>query len=631
MSADRASTAGSAAVGSGGLGSAGPTSAGLGSAGVESAGVGVPARELSGLEVGRTLLRIGAPPWGRLVLAALLGLLGALATVGLLAGSGYVVDRAAFRPGLGAIAGVLAAVEVLAFLRGPLRYGERLVAHDAAFRSLGRWRVWLYDRLEPLAPAGLRGWRSGDILARVTDDVDTLQDLYLRCLLPVAVTVAAATVAIVLVAVVLPLAGAVLAASLVVALICGPAAAVRTGTARGREAALRGRLAAEVVDLLRAAPELLAFGREEEALAELEETDRELTAIACRRAWAAGASGAIVTACLGAAVTAVLALGVAAVHGHRMGPVMLAVLPLAAVGAFETVPSVTLAAVRAADVVAAGRRILDLAAAPVPVVDPDVPVPLPAGCPAVVVRGARLRYGPELPWALDGMDLDVSPGAHVGVVGASGAGKSSLVHALLRFWPLQQGSASLGGVPLETLGQRDIRRAIALVDQDAHVFSGTIRQNVALGRPNASGAEVADSVTRAQLDEWVATLPEGLDTRVGEEGAMVSGGQRRRIALARALLLDAPVLVLDEPTAGLDQDAGARLVADVIDDATGRGTSVVLVTHRSRDLARVDHVVVMSDGRAAPVGAAAAAGPAGAAGTAAAVDSGGDSGGSGGP
>ena len=555
------------------------------------------AGSLPAVAVIRELLRIGAPPWRKLALAALLGVLGALATVGLLAGSGYVVDRAAFRPGLGAIAGVLAAVEVLAFLRGPLRYGERLVGHDAAFRSLARWRVWLYDRLEPLAPAGLLGWRSGDVLARVTDDVDTLQDLYLRCLLPVGVTVAAATLAVVLVAVVLPVAGAALAAALVVALAVAPAAAVATGTARGREAELRGRLGAEVVDVLRAAPELLAFGRDADALAAVEATDRELTAIARRRAWSTGASGAIVTACLGGAVTAVLALGVGAVHAHHMAPVMLAVLPLAAVGAFETVPAVATAALRANDVIAAGRRLLDLASIPVPVVDPDEPAALPLGCPQVAVRDARLRYAPDLPWALDGMDLDVAPGAHVGLVGASGAGKSSLVHALLRFWPLQEGSASLGGVPLDTLRQADVRRAIALVDQDAHVFAGTIRQNVTLGRPKATEGDVEDALARAQLADWVATLPDGMNTQVGEEGAQISGGQRRRIALARALLTGAPVLVLDEPTAGLDQESGAQLVAGIVDDARARGTSVVLVTHRARDLGHLDRVVVMENGR----------------------------------
>lgn len=546
-----------------------------------------------------TLLRIGAPPWRRLALATLLGVLGALATVGLLAGSGYVVDRAAFRPGLGAIAGILAAVEVLAFLRGPLRYAERLVAHDAAFRSLARWRVWLYDRLEPLAPAGLQGWRSGDLLARVTDDVDTLQDLYLRCLLPVGVTVAAATVAVVLVAVVLPLAGAVLGASLVVALLAAPAAAVMSGAARGREAELRGRLTAEVVDLLRGASELLAFGCEEAALTAVESTDRALTATARRRAWATGVAGAIVTVCLGAAVTAVLALGISAVRSHQMGPAMLAVLPLAAIGAFETVPAISAAAVRATDVVAAGRRLLDLSSVPVPVADPERPATLPHHSPAIAVRDAGLRYGPGLPWALDGMDLDLEPGALVGLVGASGAGKSSLVHALLRFWPLQRGSATLGGVALDDLRQLDVRRALALVDQEAHVFAGSVRQNVALGRPRASDTEIADAISRAHLGDWVASLPDGVDTQVGEEGAQVSGGQRRRLALARALLVGAPVLVLDEPTAGLDRASGARLVADVADDARTRGTSVLLVTHRSDELDHLDRVVLMTNGRVA--------------------------------
>jgi ATP-binding cassette subfamily C protein CydC len=564
---------------------------------------------LSAREVVRSLLRIGDPPWRKLGLSFLLGLLGALATVGLLAGSGYVVDRAAFRPGLGAIAGILASVEVLAFLRGPLRYGERLTAHDAAFRSLGRWRVWLYDRLEPLAPAGMLGWRSGDLLARVTDDVDTLQDLYLRCLLPVGVTVAAATVAVVLIAVLLPPAGVLLAAAVVIAIVAASAAAVASGSSHGREAELRGRLSAQVVDVLRAAPELLAFGRTDEALAELEETDRELTTIARRRAWATGASGAIVTVCLGAAVTGVLALGVAAVRAHQMGDVMLAVLPLAAIGAFETVPAVATAAVRATDVVAAGRRILAISSIPVAVEDPGEPAPLPTGVPEIAVRDARLRYAPDLPWALDGMDLDVASGTRVGLVGASGAGKSSLVHAMLRFWPLQEGSAFLGGVALDDLAQRDVRRAIALVDQDAHVFAGTIRQNVALGRPAATDTEIAAALARAHLGEWISSLPDGLDTPVGEDGAQVSGGQRRRIALARAMLVDAPVLVLDEPTAGLDQESGARLVADVVHDARARGTSLLLVTHRARDLEHLDRVVLMVDGRAAgAAGAAVAAG-----------------------
>lgn len=550
----------------------------------------------------RELVTVGRPPWRRLAVAVLLGVAGAMATVGLLAGSGYVVDRAAFRPGLGAIAGVLAAVEVLAFVRGPLRYGERLVAHDAAFRSLGRWRVWLYDRLEPLAPAGLRAWRSGDVLARATDDVDALQDLYLRGLLPVAVTAAAAALAVVVVGVMLPVAGLVLGVSLLVAVVATPVVALAAGPARGREATLRGELSADVVDLLHGAPDLLAFGREGEMMARVEAADRALTLLARRRAWTAGAASALVTVCLGAAVVGVLAAGASAVAAHRLDPVLLGVLPLAAVAAFETVPMVGLAAVRIGEVVAAGRRILALSAVPVPVTDPSNPERLPedAGCPRVEVRGARLRYAPDLPWVLDGLDLTVEPGGRLAVVGSSGAGKSSLVHALLRFWPLQGGTARLGDVELDRLRQGEVRRTLALVDQDAYLFAGTIRQNVALARPGATDDDVAAVVRLAQLDAWVATLPRGLDTPVGERGARVSGGQRQRIALARALLAGGPVLLLDEPTSGLDLEAGSRLLADVRAASAAEGRSVLLVTHRQEDLTGFDEVVVMDAGRTAP-------------------------------
>ena len=459
----------------------------------------------------RQLVAVGKPPWRRLAVAVLLGVAGAMATVGLLAGSGYVVDRAAFRPGLGAIAGVLAAVEVLAFLRGPLRYGERLVAHDAAFRSLGRWRVWLYDHLEPLAPAGLRAWRSGDLLSRATEDVDTLQDLYLRGLLPVAVTTAAGVLAVVIVGVMLPLAGLVLGLSLLVAVAGAPVVALVTGPARGHQATLRGQLAADVVDLLHGAPDLLAFGREGDLLDQVEAADRELTRLARRRAWSAGATSALVMVCLGAAVVGVLAVGVAAVRAHHLDPVLLGVLPLAAVGAFETVPVVGLAAVRTGEVVAAGRRLLALSAVPVPVSDPPDPERLPEDGrgPGVEVRGARLRYGSDLPWVLDRLDLDLEPAGRLAIVGSSGAGKSSLVHALLRFWPLQEGTARLGGVPVDRLRQAEVRHTLALVDQDAYLFAGTIRQNVALARPRAGDDEVAAAVRLAQLDPLGGHPPPG--------------------------------------------------------------------------------------------------------------------------
>ncbi len=198
----------------------------------------------------RRVLSEHGTPYGRLAGAGLLGLASAAATIGLLAGSGYVVGRAALRPGLDAIVGILAAVEVLAFLRGPLRYAERLVGHDAALRALTRWRVWLYDRLSPRVPAGLAGWRSGDLLSRAVDDVDALQDLYLRTLLPVAIAVGAAVIATVAVGVILPWAALALGVTLAVALVV-PALLTWRRSGDDEVAELAGALSAQVVDALR--------------------------------------------------------------------------------------------------------------------------------------------------------------------------------------------------------------------------------------------------------------------------------------------------------------------------------------------------------------------------------------------
>jgi ATP-binding cassette, subfamily C, bacterial CydC len=218
----------------------------------------------------RRVLAEPGTPTGRLLVAGLLGLASAAATIGLLAGSGYVVGRAALRPGLDALVGILAAVEVLAFLRGPLRYGERLVGHDAALRALTRWRLWLYDRLAPRVPAGLAGWRSGDLLARAIDDVDALQDLYLRTLLPVAIAVGAGVVGTVAVGVILPWAALALGAPLAVALTV-PALLTWRRSGDDEVAALSGELRARVVDALEGAPELLAFGADRAMLRSVQE------------------------------------------------------------------------------------------------------------------------------------------------------------------------------------------------------------------------------------------------------------------------------------------------------------------------------------------------------------------------
>ncbi len=299
--------------------------------------------------------------------------------------------------------------------------------------------------------------------------------------------------------------------------------------------------------------------------------------------------------CLAAAVVGVLALGVAAVHAHQLGQVMVAVLPLAALATFETVPGVPPAVARALAVRASAERLFALEDVPVPVRDPAAAEPRAPGVPEVAFEDAALRYGPGLPRALDGISLRLPPGGRLAVTGSSGAGKSSLVNALMRYWPLEAGALSLGGTNVERLTQSDARGACALADQRAQMFAGTVRSNLTLARADATEDEIAGALRVARLDEWVATLPQGLETPVGEDGVALSGGERRRLSVARAVLAPGPLVILDEPTSGLDPDLADELIEGVLHVAGDR--SVLVITHRAAEAARCDAVVALEAGR----------------------------------
>jgi ATP-binding cassette subfamily C protein CydC len=541
------------------------------------------------------VLRIGAPDGRRFALSTALGTAAALCTVGLLACSGALIDKAALRPPLYTLTLLMAAVQLLALARGPLRYAERLVSHDAALGALGRVRLWVYDQIAPRSPAGVAGWRNGDLLARATADVDLLQDVYLRGVAPLLVAGVTATVTVVAVTLVLPVGGAVLA----VCLLGGCAAASGLAWVRQRrtgpgEGALRGELGADVVELLAAAPDLVAMDRDGEYLERALSSDTALERRAHRRAWSDGAVAALVAASTGAAVIGLLVVSTQAIATHRLSGFMIAVLPLAALGAFEVVAPAADAVARLADLREAATRLVAVADLPLPVRDPVAPAALPEGA-GIGFEDAVLRYDADGPRILDGLSLEVSEARHLAVIGPSGAGKSSIVNVLLRFWELESGTARLGRTALAELAQDGVRRRIAWVGQDAHLFPTTIGGNIAVARPGATPEELADAARRAQLGPWIDALPEGMDTPVGERGARLSGGQRQRVALARALLAGAPVLVLDEPTAGLDRPTARRLIDDVV--TASERTTVVYITHRDEELAPFDEVAVIDGGR----------------------------------
>jgi ATP-binding cassette, subfamily C, bacterial CydC len=548
------------------------------------------------------LARIAAlarPHAGRLAAAAVLGALAIGAGIGLMATSGYLISRAAQRPPILELSVAIVAVRFFGVSRAVLRYLERLAGHDATLRALGTVRARLFARLEPLVPGGLPGVRTGDLLSRFVADVDELQNLWLRAAGPMAVGLLAGALAVVVAAFALPRAALVLAVALLAAGAALPALGALAGrSGSAREAPARARLQAELVDALACAPELAAFGAAAAASARIDACDRALGRHRRRTALVASCSEGAVTALAGLAAAGVLAVAVPAVAGGRLSGVYLGMLALLALAAFEAVRPLPAAAVHLAGTAASARRVLELTDRTPPVADPADPAPAPASG-RVRLRGVRVRYDAG-PWALDGVDLELAPGRLVALTGPSGSGKTTLAHLLVRFRDPDAGSVELDGRDLRAYAQADVRRAVGLGGQEAHLFPTSIRENLRVARPDAPDQELWDALERAHCAGWVAALPDGLDTRLGEDGAGVSGGQRQRLGVARALLADVRLLVLDEPAAHLDAEEAAALTRELLETARAAGVGMLLITHRREGLEAADDVLELRGGRLSP-------------------------------
>jgi ATP-binding cassette, subfamily C, bacterial CydC len=547
------------------------------------------------------LLGLLGPYRFRVALAVLLGVATVAGNVGLLSTAAYVISAAAVVSYISLLTIPIYLVRFFSVSRSFSRYFERLVSHDLTFRLLGNLRSWFYVRLTPLAPALLEGYRSGDLLSRLVEDVEELENLYMRAVSPVLV---AAVVWGLAFAVLYPFDPALAITVLVFLAAAGVGApllvwALSRGLGR-RQLELRSELYSRIVEGTQGVQDLLAFGREEEQGRQIEVLNSKLARIERRQALISGlhdSSGDLLT---NLAMLVMLVLAIPLVAGGEVHGIYLAFLALVALGVFEAATPLGAAFQTIGRATAAGERLFEVSDSEPTIRNPKSPLPVPEDF-TVRFDNVSFRYGEGDPFSLEDVSFALEPGRKVAVVGPSGSGKSTLANLILRFRDPQGGEIRLGGRSLSEYAQEDVRRLVSVVPQSTHVFNDTLRNNLLLADPEANDEALELALERARISSFIERLPDGLDTYVGEHGSRLSGGERRRLAVARALLKDAPLLVLDEPTANLDTVTELEVLASVWEAARDR--AALLVTHRLVGMEDMHEILVMDGGRIVERGA----------------------------
>ena len=539
--------------------------------------------------------------WGWVALSVLLGALTVGSNVGLMGTSAFLISSAALHPELGTLQGAIVGVRFFGIARGVFRYAERLTSHNVTFRLLARLRTWFYQALEPLAPARLMQYRSGDLLSRIVSDVETLENFYVRVVSPPLVAVlVAAGMTVFFSRYAAALAWTYLAFMLVLGLGLPLLALTLSRRAGADLISRRASLQAGLVDGIQGLADLLAFGRGSDYSERMLDDGRVYGNTQRHLASLTGLSSALTVLLVNLGMLAVLVLAIPLVGTGQIPGGMLAVLALAALAGFEAVMPLPLAAQMLSLNLQAAKRLFEIVDTEPAVTDQRPIISLQSIAPGLQFSKVSFTYPGSTESAVRGIEFKLQPGQRIAIVGPSGAGKSTLANLLLRFWDYSQGKILLDGRDLHEYPQDDVRRLVSFISQRTYFFNDTIHHNLLLARPTATESDVREAAQRAQIHEFIVGLPDGYETFIGERGYRLSGGERQRLAIARALLKDAPIFLLDEPTANLDP-LTERLILDTLFTLT-RDRSLLLITHRLVGLDAMDEILVLNRGRVAERG-----------------------------
>ena len=547
----------------------------------------------------KTFLRLAAlvkPYFWWMALVAFIGFATTGSGIGLLMTSGYIIAKAALQPPMSALHLGIAGVRFFGLARGVLRYAERLLSHDTTFRILKKLRLWFYDAIEPLAPARLMHFRSGDLLQRVVDDIQSLENIYTRVLAP-------PLTALLVSALMWFLLGTYsLGASLLILffhLLAGigvPLLAMRLsrGVSVGimKEKTTQQLLA---LDLFQGIGELQIYGKLQEHLEALRTAEETKLRLQRKNALIDGLHESLTGLLMNGAVVAILWALVPAISTPGMNGISLTIVTLAVMASFEPFLPLPASLKHLEADTHAGERLFEILDAKPETTTPAAPLSFPKE-PALRAENLSFSYPGSTTKTLDGISFAALPGEHIAIVGPSGAGKSTITALLMRFWNTPEGSLTIGGADIGRFDPEELRRNMALVSQRTYLFARTIRENLLLARPEATDQELKNALAAAGLGQFSSKL----DEWCGQHGMKLSGGERQRIAIARMVLQNAPVMILDEATANLDGITEKEVTETLA--ALGEGKTMITITHRLKAMDQYDAIVVLDKGKIAEQG-----------------------------
>jgi ATP-binding cassette subfamily C protein CydCD len=550
------------------------------------------------------LFNLLSPVKGRILLSILLGFATIASGVGLMATAAYIISAAALQPSIAELQVAIVGVRFFGLSRGVFRYLERLVSHDVTFRLLAQWRVWFYQALEPLAPSSLMRYHSGDLLTRVIRDIGSLESFYVRTVAPPLVAVlVSVTATLFLIGFGAELAWGLMS-FLILAGIGLPLLILILSRRMGPQIIQgRARLSTLLIDGIQGMADLLTCGQAETQVECVNQAGESLTRLQARMAGVTALQTAFGGLIANLGMLTVLVLAIQMVSQGQLDGVFLGVVTLSALTCFEAMQPLPLVAQNFDANRAAAHRLYELVDAPSPVVDPAEPL-IPPEDSSLEVKNLSFQYPPwmdnEIPskhatFGLQEISFSLPQGKHIALIGPSGAGKTTLANLLLRFWEYQQGSICLGDHELHHYRQDEIRKRIAIISQNTYLFSATIKDNLLIAQPRATNDDILQAVRQAQLLDFIQSIPAGYDTWIGEHGLRLSAGERQRLAIARALLKDSPLLILDEPTANLDPVTELAVLNSI--HALSQGRSTITITQRMVGLETMDEIIVLHNGR----------------------------------